>query len=303
MTSTNALPTAASKVIPARFAGKTCEYCGTAITPNVDTAFLLSGTWHNACAACASSHVAQVKGLLARVEAIAPTLPPAGQQALQFQAQRDEALLIAVLQGTSTAPEAAVQALQGMLATAAAFAPAPAAPVRSNSYAGTCATCGTRVAAGAGRIDKVAGKWTTYHLDGQCAEAAAAPAAPAGEAPVGLHMVDGKVVKVYVTQNGRKAGKVLTGHSFTYERGATVGLSEATLMTAEQARAYGRQTGTCCNCGEQIGHGDTESTLRSLAQGYGPVCAQRNGWPTVTTDEAVRILQAEGITHPLLANA
>ena len=303
MTSTNALPTAARKVIPARIAGKACEYCGTSITPNVDHAFLVNGTWFNACATCAASHVAQVQGLLARVEAAATNLPEAGKQALQFQAQREEAGIIAVLQGTSTAPEATVQALQGMLATAAAFAPAPAAPVRANAYPGKCATCGTRVEAGAGRYERVSGVSTVWHLDGQCPTEAAAPATPATDLPLGMHQVGDKVVKVYLTQNNRKAGKVLVGASFRYEKGATVGLSEATLMTAEQARAYGRQTNTCCNCAKEIGHGDTEATLQSLAQGYGPDCAARNGWPTVSVREAVTTLLAEGIQHPLLVGA
>lgn len=125
--------------------------------------------------------------------------------------------------------------------------------------------------------------------------------APAADAPVGLHLSpSGAVVKVYLTRNDRKAGKVLEGHSWQYVSGATRGLSDATLMTAEQAKAYARTTGCCVNCGKEIGAGDTAETLRSLAAGYGPNCASRHGWTFPSVKDAVAILQAEGITHPLL---
>lgn len=169
---------------------------------------------------------------------------------------------------------------------------------RRNAHPGRCHLCGQGVEAQAGLLVGQRGAWKVQHET--------CPAAPATtpvvvDLPLGLHQhADGRVIKVYVTQNGRKAGKVLVGSSFRYERGATIGLSADTVLTAEQARQYGRTTGHCCNCGDEIGHGDTVSTLISLAQGYGPVCAKRNGWPTLSPDEAVTTLLAEGIDHPLL---
>ena len=56
----------------------------------------------------------------------------------------------------------------------------PADPTRKaprpNNYDGACRACGGTVAAGAGRIEKVDGRWRTFHLDGDCltAEARAA---------------------------------------------------------------------------------------------------------------------------------
>lgn len=42
---------------------------------------------------------------------------------------------------------------------------------RPNSYAGSCVTCGERVEAGAGVLgEKVDGKWTVAHAEGQCPE-------------------------------------------------------------------------------------------------------------------------------------
>jgi hypothetical protein len=48
---------------------------------------------------------------------------------------------------------------------------------RANMFAGTCTRCAQQVAANAGAIERVEGRWTVHHLDGQCP--APAPAAPA----------------------------------------------------------------------------------------------------------------------------
>lgn len=294
-TTTN--PTALTgRIIPTRYPDKACVFC--TATPTA-WAYNGEGTWQSACDVCADSYQAQVLGLRERMVAAFGALSEAEQAGAQALVAPLTSLMAEVLANPSHPQAAAL--VTSLRAACAAMVPAP---VRANSYAGTCATCHGHVAIGAGRIVRELGKWATYHLAGECPQVAAAdaPAAPAaaGPAPVGLHLLAGKVVKVYLTQNNRLAGKVLQGHSFTYQRGATAGLSAATLMTAEQARAFGRETGTCCNCGEEIGHGDTSSTLQSLAQGYGPVCARRNGWPTLSVTEAVATLRAEGIDHPLL---
>jgi hypothetical protein len=171
---------------------------------------------------------------------------------------------------------------------------------RRNAHPGNCSLCGQSIPAQAGLLLGRPGAWEVRH-DGPCPEAAPA-APPAPPVPLGLHQhPDGRIVKVYVTGTGNRAGKVLLGSSFRYQKGAIVGLSDATLMTAEQAKKYGRTTGHCCNCSKKIGEGDTVSTLISLAQGYGPDCAKRNGWPTLSADNAVAVLLADGIDHPLLA--
>jgi hypothetical protein len=56
--------------------------------------------------------------------------------------------------------------------------------------------------------------------------------------------------------------------SFEMARGAIRLLSKSTRMTREQAAHYGHLYGVCCNCGRTL----TDET--SIAQGYGPVCAQ-----------------------------
>lgn len=64
-------------------------------------------------------------------------------------------------------------------------------------------------------------------------------------------------------------------------------LNERTLLDAEGASQYGIETGRCCNCGDLIGHGDSR---RSIAVGYGPVCAKRWGWFFPTDEEAEAII-------------
>lgn len=67
-------------------------------------------------------------------------------------------------------------------------------------------------------------------------------------------------------------------------------LDASTLMSPERARAYARKHGHCIACGEDIGH---KTTRRSLAAGYGPVCAKRYGWPYPSESEAEAILSAD----------
>jgi len=223
------------------------------------------------------------------VDALVPHLPVV--DAVKAGQPADKALV-------SSAIDALVKIKTTVTTVRAPQVAAQGAPaVRSNAHPGKCADCGESVAAQAGALTGRPGAWEVRHLPGACPVAAPAP-----EVPLGLHYIDGRVVEVYLTKYGRHAGKVLIGSSFRYEKGAILGLSEATLMTAEQAAQYGRTTGHCCACGLEIGAGKTESTLVSLAQGYGPVCAKNNGWPSLTVTAAKASLRAAGISHPLLVD-
>jgi hypothetical protein len=47
--------------------------------------------------------------------------------------------------------------------------PTPMAPeVRGNRYPGKCGSCGKGVATDDGRIERINGRWITFHLDGDC---------------------------------------------------------------------------------------------------------------------------------------
>lgn len=91
----------------------------------------------------------------------------------------------------------------------------------------------------------------------------------------GMHQLpSGEIYKVQraVHGSGKPYAKrlVVTGGEahFEFERGALRMLSADTRMTTEQASAFGSLYGICCNCGRTL----TDET--SIAQGYGPVCAQ-----------------------------
>jgi hypothetical protein len=188
-----------------------------------------------------------------------------------------------------------IDAMKGMKAAQPA-APAAAAAGFPNRYAGKCGTCGQQVAAGAGTCRKVAGKWTAYHAPACPAAAPAAPVLPDPQEGLYQHD-DGRVSKVYVTQNGRLAGKVLHGRTFSYQQGHLAivkrALADGTahLMSQQEADAFGRLHGFCVNCGRDI---DDD---RSLAAGYGPVCAKRHGWWYPTYEEAADVL-GRPVTRP-----
>lgn len=99
------------------------------------------------------------------------------------------------------------------------------------------------------------------------------------EAPLisleGMHQLpSGEIYKVQIAHHGSghayaKRLTVTNGEAhFEIARGAIRMLSLATRMSADQAAQFGHLYGICCNCGRTL----TDET--SIAQGYGPVCAQ-----------------------------
>ena len=187
-----------------------------------------------------------------------------------------------------------IDSLKGMKAAQ------PAAPAAANGfpnrYAGKCGTCGAQVPAGAGTCRKVAGKWVAFHAPACPAAPPAPPVLPDPEEGLYQHD-DGRVSKVYTTQNGRLAAKVLHGRTFSYQQGHLAivkrALADGTAhrMSQAEAAAFGRLHGFCVNCGRDI---DDD---RSLAAGYGPVCAKRHGWWYPTYEEAADVL-GRPVTRP-----
>lgn len=111
------------------------------------------------------------------------------------------------------------------------------------------------------------------------ATAAPAPRTPAKPAPVaslpprwplGLHQVGEDIYKVQRGQSGNLYAQALVGGVWDYQGQRPLArLSDATLMTLEQAKEYGRRTGVCCQCGREL------SKPESIEAGIGPVCAGR----------------------------
>lgn len=94
------------------------------------------------------------------------------------------------------------------------------------------------------------------------------------KAAEGMHRLDGHIYKVQVAVHGSGnlyAKKLVRGEddtwSFEYESGAIRRLSDATLMSLEDAKEFGALYGVCCVCGRIL------TNEASIADGIGPICA------------------------------
>lgn len=96
--------------------------------------------------------------------------------------------------------------------------------------------------------------------------------AAAADVPEGIHYLDGDVIKVQRSAAGRLYAKVLdrTTETFGYAGQRPLRqLSEATVMTADQAAEFGKLYGVCAVCGRTL------TNEESIERGIGPVCAGR----------------------------
>lgn len=159
--------------------------------------------------------------------------------------------------------------------------------VRSNRYGGKCGLCSHQVAEGAGRIDKVNGRWVTYHLAGECpTEAPPAPAARADEDGDTLtegfyRATDGGTWQVRAAKHGglyAMAGTILpdTKPEWQYVKGGMRHLAGAHRLTADEAAAIGALTHHCVFCSREL---TDDGEGRSVEVGYGPICARKHGLP------------------------
>ncbi len=99
-------------------------------------------------------------------------------------------------------------------------------------------------------------------------------------APEGIHQLGDVVYKVQLNLAGTRtyAKELLVSGEgddavglWDYV-GRVNGLDDSTLLSLEEAKAFGQLYGVCCNCGRRL----TDET--SIAEGIGPVCAKR--WST-----------------------
>lgn len=90
--------------------------------------------------------------------------------------------------------------------------------------------------------------------------------------PLGIHMLNGFVLKVQRSENGHTYAKaLLVGDKphWVYQGKAPLHhLSDDTLITLEEAIGYGQRWGVCALCGALLTDPD------SISQGLGPVCHQ-----------------------------
>ena len=153
-----------------------------------------------------------------------------------------------------------------------------------------CVGCGAYIRTGVDWTAKINGAYVNY-----CTTCASVDVTAQDECRrvvamqhPGLHITEGSVWRVdddgvHKRLHGANFGLVTTHYPV---------LDHTTLLTAERARAYAAEHKQCVACGEDIGH---KTTRRSLAAGYGPVCAKRYGWPYPTEQQAEAILSATNI--------
>jgi hypothetical protein len=86
----------------------------------------------------------------------------------------------------------------------------------------------------------------------------------------GMYKVGEDIFKVYFTQEGHIATKQLTPDGFEYTgRKPLAVIKPEHRMTLDEAKEYGKVTGTCCSCGRLL------TNEESIAAGIGPICATK----------------------------
>lgn len=124
------------------------------------------------------------------------------------------------------------------------------------------------------------GQWTKNGIrptiDSLLAESRRSGKADRPTPPEGFHYADGTIYKVQRSQGGNLYAKELTtptdggkGHFEYAGQRPFARLSADTVLTAEQAAAYGHAHGICGICGATLTDPD------SVERGIGPVCATR----------------------------
>lgn len=103
-----------------------------------------------------------------------------------------------------------------------------------NGRAQTCATCGHTVSPGAGYWYATSAGYPVSHKLGECSDS---PAPAPTVVEEGIYLVGDKTIKVYMTKNGRLAGKVYNDVGrFVYATGAVKEASLGRRITTEETK-------------------------------------------------------------------
>ena len=309
-----------SRVIRSKFAG-TCLFCQVTTTATGDYAAVnAEGRWISCCQACSVSIASQAAGVIKSIETLADGHDVDGDAILM---PTDENLL-ATLQGSASEALAydtlvALIFARGMVVDAVKPAPARDETVEALRLIAADATASPRdrnfaesLVAGFERYGSLTMRQREAAVRMVTRGAGTAKAAPVEN---GLYLHDdGTIRKLYTTQNDRQGAKKLivteTSHSpitggydglgeaevkryngsFEYITGGTKLVAEAVaagtarLLTEAEAQAFGKLHGFCVDCARDL---DDD---RSLAVGYGPVCASNRRWFYPTKAEAAAML-------------
>ena len=86
----------------------------------------------------------------------------------------------------------------------------------------------------------------------------------------GMYKVGDDIFKVYRTQKNILVTKQRTSEGFEYTGKRPLKFITAEhRMTLEEAKAFGKVTSTCCDCGKKL------TNEESIANGIGPICAAK----------------------------
>lgn len=171
------------------------------------------------------------------------------------------------------------------------YAHLPEGRIIINKFAKPCTVCSGLVDTGKGFAVQTSAGWGTYHAVGECGQSAPAIERIEVEPKRAYRCEDGTIAIAYTTQNGHIGIRRLvvhedgTGSLEYWKGGVSIVRASGTLLTQEEASSLGKLYGFCVCCGRDL----SEDT--SLAVGYGPVCADNNGWWYPSAKEARDILQ------------
>jgi len=238
-----------------------------------------------------------------------PASAPQGALLARLIAERDPAnVLVQAAKSECTGPEMTAKRASQLI-DALLKLPVVKPTHRPNSYDGACVKCGGNVPSKTGRIEKSpsTGRWQTFHLTAaDCiteAEKAVLEADRVDE-PGLYRLVTERAIDstdIYRVRKARTSerlygekvvthththpdGTTHTDVSFVYNGNAMRFLRKCDKLTWSEARAFGKAYGACVACGRTL------NDPRSLVQSYGPTCAKKYHWPTVTLKQAEAII-------------
>ena len=280
-----------------------CMTCGTPLALGAAFAATKGDGWHSYCERCAADTKAQIAGLIARIETLVAPLganvPANVTDVVQYLTPQIEAILAgtggdAVSRSSRPAASSQVDRRgQGCHAARPGSHEQLRRQVRHLRHLG---------AEKKGRIEKINGRWATFHLDGECVTAkvrrlrstwssactctTTAPSArctpPATSAWPSRCWCPSPRARSTRTARRSCVARSSTSRAASASCVTLLAAGTAHVLTEAEAGAFGRQFSFCVNCGLYL---DDD---RSLAAGYGPTCAENNHWFYPTYDRGLR---------------
>jgi aromatic ring-cleaving dioxygenase len=161
---------------------------------------------------------------------------------------------------------------------------------RTNRFPGRCSICSATVPAEAGILTGAPGRWITTHAPGACPEVVEAEAVEVVEDPApGVYVTaTGDLVRVKMGRQSRKVYGMTWANTggnsgdWTY-RGRDILSAIVRPITADEASAFGHDHDHCVFCNIRL------EDDRSVAVGYGKVCAGNYGLPWGAARQSAKV--------------